>query len=376
MQYRKYLNVSKYAALMLLISIPTGQAVAEIPEPSACVGTAWTMARACRNDLRDDFYTTKASCKNIAKKKDRNDCLALAAEEMEEAKEACPEQRMARIDVCDLLSEDRYDPDPLLDKHIKFVDPDDIPDIWPLNPYFSLAVGHTYVLRAGEDFEETVIVTVTDEIREINGVDCRVVVDAVVIAGEDEEEGGVEYESVEITDDYYAQSQIGDVYYCGEVSRNFEDDYLADLDGSFISGIEYAKAGTLAKVIPAVGDAIRQEFAPGEAEDVIEYVALAAVPSAEEGGDNPAFPCAPGGCVKTLDSSPLEPADTEFKYYIAGTGFVMASAMEDGEFTGEREELLCVGDSLDILNDEACGIEDAAELLDELCELSPDAFCP
>jgi len=53
----------------------------------------------------------------------------------------------------------------------------------------------------------------------------------------------------------------------------------------------------------------------------------------------------------------------------------MASAMEDGEFTGEREELLCVGDSLDILNDAACGIEDVEGMLDELCKLSPDAFC-
>jgi hypothetical protein len=48
--------------------------------------------------------------------------------------------------------------------------------------------------------------------------------------------------------------------------------------------------------------------------------------------------------------------------------------MEDGEITGEREELVCVGDSLDVLDDPACGIEDPAALREELCAQSA-AFC-
>ncbi len=50
--------------------------------------------------------------------------------------------------------------------------------------------------------------------------------------------------------------------------------------------------------------------------------------------------------------------------------------MEDGEITGEREELVCVGQSLDVLSDNPdCGIGDPEALLEELCKLSPDAFC-
>ena len=49
--------------------------------------------------------------------------------------------------------------------------------------------------------------------------------------------------------------------------------------------------------------------------------------------------------------------------------------MEDGEITGEREELVCIGDSIEILSDPACGIDDPEELLEELCEVAPDAFC-
>ncbi|NND36159.1 MAG: hypothetical protein HKN81_03395, partial [Gammaproteobacteria bacterium] len=93
----------------------------------------------------------------------------------------------------------------------------------------------------------------------------------------------------------------------------------------------------------------------------------------DEGGDNELFPCAPLGCLKTFDFAPIEPESTEFKYYRPGVGFVLAVAMEDGEFTGEREELMCVGDSLDVLNN--CGIDDPDMLREELCALAPDTFC-
>jgi len=38
--------------------------------------------------------------------------------------------------------------------------------------------------------------------------------------------------------------------------------------------------------------------------------------------------------------------------------------------------VLCIGDSLDVLDDDPnCGIDDADTLLDLLCELSPIGFC-
>ncbi len=228
-------------------------------------------------------------------------------------------------------------------------------------------------MRAGEEEEETVVVHVTGDSREIQGVLCRVVVDIVFETAE--EEGEFEYEVVEYTDDWFAQDVIGDVYYCGEVSRNFEDGILRDLDGSFEAGLEFAKAGTLVQAFPAAGNAHRQEYSLGEAEDIIQYVSLAAAPSDDEGGDNPSFPCRPDSCLQTLEHSPLEPDGSEFKYYLPGTGFVLAVAMEDEEFTGEREELMCVGDSLDILEDPACEIGDPEGLMEELCKLAPDVFC-
>ncbi|MBT3059010.1 MAG: hypothetical protein G8D61_00015 [gamma proteobacterium symbiont of Ctena orbiculata] len=338
---------------------------------SPCERTAKQMFAACHADVKDDYKTTLANCTNLATGSERGACREEAKLVRMEEADYCSDQLDARTDACEILDEHRYDTDPLLDPTIAFVDPDDV-DQSSANPYVSVVAGHTYVLRAGEEGEETVVVHVTEESRDIQGVLCRVVVDAVVETEEDEATGEIEYLPVEITDDWFAQDTEGNVYYCGEVSRNFEEGVLVDLDGSFESGREFAKAGLLIMAMPEVGFAHRQEFALGEAEDIVQYVDLAGIPGVE----NENFPCADaGGCLMTYDFAPLEPESTEFKYYIPGIGFVLAEAMEDGELTGETEQLVCVGDSLDILQDPACEIEDPEELLEELCEYAPDAFC-
>jgi len=49
--------------------------------------------------------------------------------------------------------------------------------------------------------------------------------------------------------------------------------------------------------------------------------------------------------------------------------------LEDGEPTGEREEVSCIGDSLDILDDPSCGIADPDALREALCLWAPQALC-
>lgn len=357
---------------LLAAAMPAGAGSADYEAKSACERSARDMLAACKAGVLDALYTARARCRSIADAGEREDCFDAARQVRREDAASCHDIRSARESACDVLGEDRY-ADPLVDSGIVFVAPDDIPAVYPPNPYLSLAAGHTYMLRAGEEGEETVVVHVTDESREIQGVPCRVVLDVVVEAGE--EEGAVEYDAVEVTDDWMAQDDLGNVYYCGEISRNFEDGILRDLEGSFEAGREQARAGELIRAVPAAGDVHRQEYALGEAEDIVRYVDTMTAPDENGGGDNEAFPCAPDRCLETLDFSPLEPESTELKYYLPGTGFVLAIAMEDAEFTGEREELVCVGDSPDVLEDPACGIADPAALREALCAASP-AFCP
>jgi hypothetical protein len=338
-----------------------------------CVETADLMLNACTLDIWDDFTVARANCTNLNDRQDRKRCLSEARKAQRQDGRLCRKQRAARIDVCELLGEQRYDPDPLLDPNNTFVHPD---DVTTPNPYVAVEPGHTYVLRGIEDGEqtETVVVHVTDEVRVIQDVACRVVVDIVVEAEGDGLD--TEYEPIEVTFDWFALDDQSNVYYCGEIASNFEDGLLENLDGSFEAGRNAAKSGELVRFMPNPGDAHRQEFALGEAEDVIQYVSTSGVPSDEAGGDNPEFPCAPAGCLQTHDLSALAPDGSEFKYYLPGVGFVLAVALdEDGEPTGEREELACVGDSLDVLDEPRCGIANVGALRETLCKLSPDAFC-
>jgi hypothetical protein len=346
---------------------------------SPCERTAETMLRACHFDVGDNLYTAIANCQNLADADERADCLADARVERREEAALCGEIAEARLNVCELTGEWRYDPDPLTGfsltgTPIEFVDPDEIPAVWAPNPFVSLVPGHTHVLRAGDEFAETIVVHVTDMTREILGVTCRVVVDIVLEAND---EG--ELEAVEVTDDWFAQSTTGDVYYCGELARNYEEGRLTDIDGSFEAGRNSAKAGLLISANPIPGLAHRQEFALGEAEDTIRYVGIDEVPGDDEGGENgvsDAFGCAlNGGCVKTEEFIPPDPSAGEYKYYLPGIGFVLGIALEDGEPTGDRDELVCYGDSLTVLGDANCGIDDVEMLIDELCRLAPDAFC-
>ena len=361
-------KIMAFSLLLFMASINTS--VYADGKGSACQRTAWYMFQSCQAELIEEKFEAVANCINV---EDRRECIKEARAELKENTGECRDVQEARHDACHILDERAYRLDPLLDPDIEFIDPDDVPDMYAPNPYVSIEAGHTYVLRAGEEEEELVVVHVTDEAREIQDVLCRVVVDIVVEVSS--EDGPTEYEVVEVTQDWFAQDETGNVYYCGEIAQNFEDGVLRDLEGSFESGRDFAKAGILIKAFPMVGKAHRSEFLLGDAEDIVRYEDLATNPTAEEGGENPAFPCGMTGCLKTFDFAPIDPESTEYKYYLPGTGFVLAVAMEDGEIDGEREELVCTGDSLDVLETPACGIDELPELLDLLCTFSPESFC-
>lgn len=333
----------------------------------ACSSHAALLRQACFADRRDDFLVHKADCVYVTPQADERDCRADARAEAAEKADECFDVYQARLDLCDLLGEERFDIefDPA-----DFVDPDDIGDSVDPNPYWPLTAGHTHVVIADG---EVTVVAVTDEVREVGGLPCRVLRDLVFEEGEDDE-GEIEYEAVEVTQDWYAQRTDGDVVYCGENTYEIEDGLIDNTDGSFANGADRARAGFLVRAFPVVGEADRQEMATDEAEDFVEYVSLAASPSDDEGGDAAAFPCN-GTCLQTFEVNPRDPGQAEFKYYLPGTGFVLAAKLEDGEPTGEREEVSCIGDSLDILDDPSCGIADSDALREALCLWAPDSLC-
>lgn len=290
-------------ALGAMLGAPAGAEA----EPKICSQTARAAFRACQNEARDDYWIAVGACKNESDDEARAECRAEAEDERDERLgEECPDQKAARLEVCDLLGEDRYDPpvDPAA-----FLSPEETAA--SPNPWFPLVVGAVRCYEAGD---ETIRVTVTDRTKEILGVTTIVVHDVV----------SVDDEPIEDTEDYYVQHANGDVWYFGEIAKNFEDGELVDLEGSWTAGVDHAKPGIIMKAAPMVGDVYRQEFKLGDAEDVGEVTATdgsAMVPAASCMGD----------CVVTRDFTPLEPDVEEAKYYAAGIGSILEVDLESGD---------------------------------------------
>lgn len=288
----------------------------------ACFETTELMRHACKADTKDDFFEQSAKCLNSD---DAEECQLEANEEYEDERKDCNYQAMGRDDLCERL--------PDAGPYIMEIDPDNFTGECVLgNPYYPLVVGMVTTFVSEEDEGETIIVTVTDETREIEGVDAIVVRDTVY-EGLPDVDMNPTGDRIEDTDDYYAIANNCDIWYLGEVSQNFEDGYLDNLDGSFIAGVEDAQAGIIMLGDPMVGNVYRQEFALGDAEDAGEVLSLGTDIIDEEGElvefDEPAFNCN-GGCLMTEDFIANEPDDTEFKYFKPGLGLV-AEQLPDGE---------------------------------------------
>jgi hypothetical protein len=283
-----------------------------------CSATALVQRAACRNEVRDDSFTAQAICINLSDGDERRECLRDAKAESQEASQLCREQLEARRDVCDVLGEDRYDPE---------FDPADFEtdfhDLAHPNPYFPLRVGSRWQYAGGE---ETVAVEILDKTKLIEGVTCVVSNDRV------EEDGTL----VEDTDDWFAQRKDGTVVYCGEIARNFEtfegdepeEPELVDVEGSWKAGRDGDKPGFLFLAAPSVGDVYRQEWSPGNAEDVAEVLSTTYGYGKDRKLDQlvpralAELLCA-GDCVVTGEFTALEPDVFERKYYARGVGLFL-----------------------------------------------------
>ena len=288
-----------------------------------CSSAAVSMMRACAVDVMDDLFEGTAICTDILDDADRADCLVDVELDAIDTEEECDDVFDARLALCEALGDAAHEPMYGEAFAENFVDPLEIGNTVPVNPWFPLVTGnHWLYLGDGESIE----VTVTGETKLIDGVSCVVVID---VASEDGE-------VVEITQDWYAQDLVGNVWYCGEIARNFEifagDDpatpELVDIDGSWKAGRNGSKPGILLPFDPQVGDVFRQEVAYGEAEDAVEILSITADEAAPGGA------CA-GNCLMTADFTPLEPDVEEHKYYVPGIGLIV----ETNPATGERVEL-------------------------------------
>jgi hypothetical protein len=189
------------------------------------------------------------------------------------------------------------------------------------NAYWPMAPGSRWVYReAGVEGGQTrVEVTVTKRTKTVMGIAGRVVHDVVTEDGE----------VVEDTLDWYAQDADGNVWYLGEDTKEYENGKVKSTAGSWEAGVDGAQAGVIIPAHPQLGMKYRQEYYEGEAEDQGEVLAVDEKVTVPFGSFD--------HVLKTKDSTPLEPALVEHKFYARGVGPVLAVTVSGGS---DREELV------------------------------------
>ena len=65
----------------------------------ACLRSAGNLHSACRNDVRDDFYTSRAVCLNLSDENDRRECFVEGREDRRAGNAECKDIRNARRTV-------------------------------------------------------------------------------------------------------------------------------------------------------------------------------------------------------------------------------------------------------------------------------------
>ena len=201
----------------------------------------------------------------------------------------------------------------------------DIPTEWAAavtNEWWPLTPGTIYSFEANtSDGLEVTTVEVLASTKVIMGVTATIVHDQVELDGE----------LVEDTFDWYAQDAAGNVWYLGEDTKEYEGNVVVSTEGSWEWGVDGALPGVMMWADPSayLGEAYRQEFLEGEAEDWGKVVAL------DEAVDVPYGNFT--GCIETEDWNDLDIGPHEHKFYCSGLGFVLEIAGG-----GDRVELVSV----------------------------------
>ena len=180
------------------------------------------------------------------------------------------------------------------------------------NPYIILRPGYQLVLEGKESGKAIrLTVTVLDETKKIGEYDTRII-------EERETENGL---LAEVSRNYFAMHKTThDVFYFGEDVDMYKNGKVVDHEGSWLHGTGGAKFGMMMPGMPRPGLRFYQEQAPKVAMDRSEILKI---------DDKLTTPAGTfDRCVKTAETTPLEPKTREYKVYAPGVGLIKDGALE------------------------------------------------
>ncbi|MGZ5468513.1 MAG: hypothetical protein ACXW2H_05155 [Candidatus Aminicenantales bacterium] len=189
------------------------------------------------------------------------------------------------------------------------------------NTFFRLEPGYRLKLEGREGLRRvTLVITVLEETRLVDGVETRVV-------EERESKGG---RLAEVSRNFFAFNTADQgVYYFGEEVDIYRDGKVVGHEGAWESGKDGARFGLMIPGRPEIQARFYQEIAPGIAMDRAEIVSLDASLKTPAGEFK--------GCLRVAETSPLERGAKEYKLYAPGIGLVKDASLRLVEH-GRAEE--------------------------------------
>ena len=175
------------------------------------------------------------------------------------------------------------------------------------NQYFILEPGFQLVLEGGM---ELLVITVLDEVVEVDGIQTRVV----------EERESKNGELIEVSRNFFAICErTKDVFYFGEEVDMYQGGQVANHSGAWRSGEGDARFGLIMPGTPLVGMKYYQEIAPDVAMDRAEIISL------DETFNTPAGKFSKS--LKIKEGTALNPLEMEYKTYAPGIGLIQDQSL-------------------------------------------------
>jgi hypothetical protein len=182
------------------------------------------------------------------------------------------------------------------------------------NDFFILEPGYqmTFQGTSRSDRNLGLVITVLDETKTVDGIETRVV----------EERETVDGKPIEVSRNYFAvDRRNNDVYYFGEDVDDYDKSgKIAGHGGSWHAGKDGARFGLIMPAKPKVGQKYYQEVAPKKAMDRAEAISLDERLTVPAGAFTK--------CLKTRETTPLEPEEPAHQHYAPGVGLLIDGSMK------------------------------------------------
>jgi hypothetical protein len=174
------------------------------------------------------------------------------------------------------------------------------------NPFFIPLESGRQLELAGEDDGEDVELTITVQgTQTVDGESTRVV----------EERETADGELVEVSRNFFLVcDRDNSIIYMGEEVDDYEDGQIVGHEGEWQSGQGGAEPGIIMPGTLLLWSRYFQEFAPGVAKDQAENISLSQTVVTPAGTFE--------DCLRTRETTPLEPGVVEFKSYAMDVGLI------------------------------------------------------